>query len=153
MIKVAILSLLVIVTGCASNKGITELKQFQGNKRDQILILKDSATRGSVLPVLETWFQDNGYNAIVIASLKEANPDDHILSYRAWWGWDLATYMRKVEMRLKTKGETLGSLDFDALQYGGFGKFGDAEQRLIILLDVLFGKITYEKANKLLGES
>ena len=56
-------------------------------------------------------------------------------------------------MSLKAKGETLGDLNFDALQYGGFGKFGNAEQRLIILLDALFGKITYEKANALLGDA
>ncbi len=106
------------------------------------------------MPVLEKWFDDNGYSSTVISSLSDANPDDYILLYKAWWGgWDLATYMRKVEMSLKMKGETLGEINFDALQYGGFGKFGDAEQRLIILLDALFGKITPEEANRLLGEA
>lgn len=54
-------------------------------------------------------------------------------------------------MKVNANGETLGKLNFDALQYGGFGKFGNVEQRIIILFDCLFGKITLEEANKLLG--
>lgn len=142
-----------MVTGCVSNKGITKLDKAEINNETQVVILKDEDTRESVLPVLEKWFKDNGYSHTVILSLQEAKPEDYILSYKAWWGWDLATYMKKVDMRVKAKGETLGSLNFDALQYGGFGKFGSAEQRLRILLDALFGKISIEQANKLLGET
>ena len=118
-----------------------------------VVILQDKSTRESVLPVLEKWFYDNGYHSTVVSSLSEVGPDDYILSYRAWWSWDLATYMRKVEMNVKNKGQTLGNINFDALQYGGFGKFGDAEQRLNILLDAMFGKITVEEANKRLGDA
>ena len=149
---IVILIFFLSFTGCASNKGITDLKQFKTNEKPQVVILRDAPTRVTVLPVLTKWFNDNGYSSIVIESLQESNPDQYLFSYRAWWGWDIATYMRRVEMRVKSKGETLGYLDFDALQYGGFGKFGNAENRLIILLDALFGKITHEQANKLLGE-
>jgi len=141
-----------MVTGCVSNKGITDLSKAEIKNETPVVILKDEDTRESVLPVIEKWFKDNGYSPTVILSLQEAKPEDYIFSYKAWWGWDLATYMKKVDMRIKAKGETLGRLNFDALQYGGFGKFGSAEQRLRILLDALFGKISIEKANKLLGE-
>ncbi|HIE77899.1 MAG TPA: hypothetical protein EYP92_03630 [Candidatus Thioglobus sp.] len=146
-----ILISLLAITGCATNKGIIDLKQFETSQKLQVVILKDGPTRGSVLPVLIKWFSDNGYSSKVIMSLQEAKPDNYVFSYRAWWGWDMATYMRKVEMRVKSKGETFGNLDFDALQYGAFGKFGSSEKRLLILLDALFGKITHEKANELLG--
>jgi hypothetical protein len=143
--------IVLVITGCATNKGVTYIEQFnRGSKA--IIILKDPPTRESVLPVLVKWFSDNGFSATVVESLSEVNPGDLIFSYRAWWGWDLALYMRRVEMHIKSKGETLGSINFDALQYGTWGKFGDGEQRLRILLDALFGKITREEADKLLGE-
>lgn len=153
MKKYTLLILLLMVTGCVSNKGVTTLDPVNLEKSTQIFILKDAATRESVLPVLEKWFQNNGYSATVIESLKEAQPDNYVLSYSARWGWDMATYMRAVEMRVNSNGESLGHLDFDALQYGGFGKFGSAETRLNILLDALFGKITLEQANQLLGDA
>lgn len=154
MKKIMALALLVAMTaGCVSNKGITDVSQVKEPQITEVIILKDTATRESVLPVLEQWFYNNGYSSTVVSSLSEVGPEDYILSYRAWWSWDLATYMRKVEMSVKNKGETLGSIDFDALQYGGYGKFGNAEQRLNILLDALFEKITIEEANRLLGEA
>jgi len=153
MKKLIVVLLLVLLSGCATNQGITELAQAEVTDKTKVLILKDDATRESVLPVLEKWFVDNGYSSTVIDSLREADPDNYVISYRAWWSWDVATYMRRVEMAVNKEGETLGNLNFDALQYGGFGKFGDAEERLRILLDALFGKITREEANKLLGEA
>ena len=130
----------------------SQLKPFETTQKSKVIILRDVATRESVLPVLTKWFSDNGYSPTVINSLAEANPDNFILSYKALWSWDLATYMRNVELRVKQKGETLGTLNFDALQYGGFGKFGNAEERLKVLLDALFGKISRDKADALLGE-
>lgn len=147
--------LMFIVTGCASNKGVTSLKQvepinFDSNK---LVILKDEPTRRIVLDVLTEWFYDNNINTTVIESRDDAKINNYVLSYRAWWGWDMATYMRKAEIKLKLNENTLGSLTFDALQYGGFGKFGDTRERLRILLDVLFGKIDRDQANVLLGQA
>lgn len=143
--------LALVMTGCATDKGVTNLQQFNQNP-ETILILKDPPTRESVLPILTQWFSENGYSPTVVESLSEVNPDDFIFSYRAWWSWDLAIYMSKVELHVKSKGETLGAIYFDALQYGTWGKFGDGEQRLRILLDALFGKITREEADKILGD-
>lgn len=143
---------LLLLSGCVTNKGLIKLQQASIESK-KIIILKDHPTRESVLPVLENWFYENGYSAKVVQSLGEVNPEDYVFSYRAKWSWDMATYMRDVEMKLKVKGETLGDLKFDSLQYGGFGKFGDAETRLKIMLDVLFGKITREEADKQLGKA
>ncbi|RCU49602.1 hypothetical protein DU002_11850 [Corallincola holothuriorum] len=139
---------MLFVTGCATDKGVTYLEQVNVEPGAKIVILKDEPTRESVLPVLVKWFKDNGYDSTVVMAVSESTPDDYVFSYRAWWGWDIATYMKDVEMTVNKNGERLGALNFDALQYGGFGKFGDAEQRLQILLDVLFGKITVDQANE-----
>ena len=142
----------LVATGSASNKGVVKLEQFNVDSKE-IVIMKDEPTREGVLPILVQWLHDNGFSAKVAQSYSEVDPSKYIFSYRAWWGWDIAIYMRRVEMRVRLKDETLGAIDFDSLKYGGFGKFGNSEARLRILLDVLFGKITREEADKRLGEA
>ena len=151
MKKILILLFVLSLVGCASDKGLLELQQMD-SVPEKVVILKDAPTRAVVLPILVEWFSENNYNATVVESLDEVKPEDYVLSYRAWWGWDLANYMRRANMKVKLNGKTLGKLRFDALQYGGFGKFGDTENRLKILLEVLFGKISREVADKRLGE-
>lgn len=140
-----------LLGGCASNKGMTELTQVTGNP-EQITIVRDTETRDSVQPVLEQWFTDNNYQYNVVQSIAEAKDTDNVFTYRAWWGWDLALYMSKVEMKVTNNNVPVGIAKFDALQYGGFGKFGNAETRLKIIMDVLFSKITEQEANTLLGK-
>ncbi len=146
----AILLFTLVMTGCGTNKGLVNLEQFDTNSKT-IVILEDEGTRDSVLPVITSWFEENGYSSTVVQSLQNVNPDDYIFSYKAKWSWDMASYMRTVEMHVKSNGETLGTLYFDAVNYGGMGKFGSAEERLRILLDVLFGKISREQGDLMLG--
>jgi hypothetical protein len=151
MKKALVLLCILGISACASDKGLLELKQMD-SVPEKVVILKDQPTRELVLPILVEWFAENNHDATVVESINEIKPNDYVLSYRAWWGWDLSTYMRKANMKVKLDNETLAKLRFSALEYGGFGKFGDTEKRLKILLDVLFGKITREEADKRLGE-
>ena len=150
-----------LMSGCATNKGLVSFDQIKENELKlhqvennpiEIVILKDEPTRESVLHVLTLWFSENNYKYSVVNTASKAKDEDSIFRYRAWWSWDMALYMRRAEMSLVSNGRVLGSLKFDALQYGGFGKFGNGERRLRILLDALFGKITEEQANKMLGD-
>lgn len=137
--------------GCATNKGVVDLNQVN-DPITKITIIRDSETRESVLPVLEKWFTDNSIKFSVVNSINETKKEDKVLTYRAWWSWDMALYMRKADLKVLSEGEPVGIVRFDALQYGGFGKFGDAETRLTTLMDVLFSKITREEANIRLGK-
>lgn len=154
--------IVLFMTGCATNKGLVSFDKVDENNlrlhqvdKDpvEIAILRDGETRETVLPVLISWFNENSYKVTVIEAMSDAATEDNVFKYRAWWSWDMALYMRKAEMSLVSDRKTLGSLQFDALKYGGFGKFGNAEQRLRILLDALFGKITKEEANQMLGNA
>ena len=155
------LMIALFISGCASNKGLVSLDQISESElklnekedgRAEILILRDEPTRETVLPVIASWFSENNYTISVVDSAEEATVKDKLFRYRAWWSWDMALYMRRVEMSLESAGKVLGSLEFDAVQYGAFGKFGNAEQRLRILLDALFGKATEDQANQILGD-
>ena len=140
----------LVLGGCASNRGITEIRQVDaGIKR--VMIVRDAPTRETVLPVLEQWFSDNGFEYRVAESPSEADASEATFTYRAWWGWDLAMYMKEVHLTVSKAESMIGLVKFDALQYGGFGKFGNGEDRLGTIMDVLFGKITEEEANSRLG--
>jgi len=142
-----IVASLFIFTACGSNKGIINLMQVELNK-SPIFVVNHSATRAGVLREIEKWFSENGYDAKVVESQTQVNPENFVMTYSARWGWDIGTYMRLVEMRVMKNSDVVGSLSFDSVEYGGIDKFGDAETRLKILLDVLFGKLTREEAEK-----
>lgn len=144
-------ALIILISACTSNKGVTELTQLQTPVK-KVTIVRDADTRASVLPVLEQWFYDNSIKYDVVNSHQETEKNSNILTYKAWWSWDIATYMRKADLQLSNEGIPLSIVKFDALQYGGFGKFGNAEERLKILMDVMFAKISEEEANKKLGQ-
>ncbi|NKF52653.1 hypothetical protein G3R49_19020 [Shewanella sp. WXL01] len=141
----------VLMAGC-SNLGIYEVTQVTSNP-SQLTIAKDSKTRKSVLPILEKWAFENGYDVKTIDNYVMAERNEYTLTYRVWWGWDVASYMKKAEMKVLKDGVAVGSLKFDATEYGAFGKFGDAEDRLNILMDVLFNKITVAEGNKRAGDA
>jgi len=162
MKNILLIIIVLFASGCATDKGLVRLEQLNAkdlevqqveNVSKKIVILRDGPTRASVLPVLTDWFHENGFEVTVIELLNDAELNNYIFTYRAWWSWDMALYMRKADMNVMLNGKTVGTLSFDALQYGGFGKFGSGEKRLRILLDALFGKITREQADKLLGEA
>ena len=162
MKKFSLIVMVLILSGCATNKGLVKFEQFNiknleinqvESRSKKILILRDKPTRAGVLAVLINWCNENDIEVAVVELMSDARPEDYVLTYRASWGWDIGVYMRKVDMSVISNDKTLGTLRFDALQYGAFGKFGSGEKRLKILLDALFGKISREKANKLLGES
>jgi len=158
---ISALIIALLMTGCATNKGLVSFDKVDENALRlhqvdkgpiEIAILRDGPTRETVLPILISWFNENNYKVSVIEAMSDAATEDNVFKYRAWWSWDMALYMRKAEMSLVSDGKISGSLQFDALKYGAFGKFGNGEQRLKILLDALFGKIAKEEANQMLGD-
>ena len=151
--RILIVMASIYLVGCAtaSNKGVTSVSQVS-EKVNEISIVRDEPTRELVHPILEEWFSENDYVFNVIEHKEDPKASDYVFTYRAWFGWDMKQYMRSVEMELYKKGESIGYVEFDAIQYGAFGKFGDTTARLKTLLDTLFNKITQDQANQLLGE-
>ena len=151
--KILIVITSIHLAGCvsASNMGVIGVDQVSENVKE-ISIVRDEPTRALVHPILEEWFSENDYVFNVIEHKEDPKASDYVFTYRAWFGWDMKQYMRSVEMELYKKGESIGYVEFDAIQYGAFGKFGDTTARLKTLLDTLFNKITQDQANQLLGE-
>lgn len=140
-----------VFAGCATNKGVVELTKVDEAVK-KITVVKNAETRESVLPVLTNWLEENNVEYNVVNSSSDTATGETVLTYQASWSWDMALYMRSAEFKVAKNEIPVGIARFDALQYGGFGKFGDAESRIKILMDVLFGKISRDEADKRLGK-
>ncbi|WP_110457096.1 Sbal_3080 family lipoprotein [Shewanella algidipiscicola] len=141
---------LIAVTGCSSN-GLTTLKPMDPNFEKEIVMTNDPDQTAKVRSIVTNWMVDNGYNV----SKKTASPnaqlgDDQVMfEFNANWWWDMATYMRYVNLDVTdNKGNKVAELDFDSVRYGGMDKFGDAEERLNLIMEVFFQKISVQDAER-----
>lgn len=148
----SIVALSLVLLGCSGN-GMSNVKQLDSNKfreaKTQIVMIDDGKQRTSVKNILSDWMTDNGYDVAdygvrVIQKLEDGQV---LFKYNANWWWDVASYMRYANLALVDKnGSVLASVDFDSVQYGGMDKFGNAERRLAILMEVLMNEMDIRKA-------
>ncbi|WP_234400258.1 hypothetical protein [Shewanella marina] len=99
MKKVILAFTLLIISGCSSN-GLTALKPMPANFDKQIVLTNDTKQTENVRDIVTTWMVTNGYDV----SKETANPtaklaDNQVMfEFNANWWWDMATYMRFVNL-------------------------------------------------------
>ncbi len=135
-----------LLTGCT--KTLLEYDKASVPVGSKITLLDDTKTRDSARLVMEQWLTDNGYVFDIKEDTKVDYTDGYSMHYVANWGWDLATYMRFLSLKVNNAQQTEGVLKIDTVGCGGFGKFGSAEERIKISMDFLFGKLTEKEALK-----
>ncbi|MGP1721167.1 Sbal_3080 family lipoprotein [Shewanella frigidimarina] len=141
---------LIAVTGCSSN-GLTTLKQIDSNFEKEIVMTNDPEQTAQVRSIVTNWMVNNGYNVSKETASPNAELDDDqvMFEFNANWWWDMATYMRFVNLDVTdNKGNKVAELDFDSVRYGGFDKFGNAEERLNLIMEVFFQKISVQDAER-----
>ena len=150
MKKILLGMILLTVTACSSN-GLTELKQMDPNFDKEIVMTNDSKQTANVRSIVTNWMLDNGYKVSKTTASPTAQlADDQVMfEFNANWWWDIATYMRYVNLDVTdSKGNKVAELDFDSVQYGGMDKFGNAEERLNLIMQVFFQKISVQDAER-----
>ena len=150
MKKVLLSIVLLAVTGCSSN-GLTKLKQMDPNFDKEIVMTNDSKQTENVRGIVTNWMVDNGYKVSKTTASPAAQLADNqvMFEFNANWWWDIATYMRYVNLDVTdSKGSKVAELDFDSVQYGGMDKFGNAEERLNLIMEVFFQKISVQDAER-----
>ena len=148
--KIILGLLLIAVTGCSSN-GLTTLKQMDPNFKKEIVMTNDPEQTAQVRGIVTNWMVDNGYNVSKETASPNAtlNDDQVMFEFNANWWWDIATYMRFVNLDVTdNKGNKVAELDFDSVRYGGLDKFGNAEERLNLIMEVFFQKISVQDAER-----
>ena len=62
----------------------------------------------------------------------------------------MASYMRYLNIEIKDNSQTIALVKIDTVKCGGFDKFGSAQRRTEITLDLLLSDLSKEEANELI---
>ncbi len=154
MLNKFIIALSILVLGGCANNAIVELKKLDSNSLDskELQIIDDDRTKDSIKHIIAAKLDEYDYTYQVIdVSQSNANTTSAPkLTYSANWWWDMATYMRYLNIEVKDNNQTVALVKIDTVKCGGLDKFGSAERRTKITLDVLLSDLTKEEANELI---
>lgn len=154
MLNKFIIALSILILGGCANNAIVELKKLDSNSLEskELQIIDDGRTKDSIKHIIAAKLDEYDYTYQVIdVSQSNANTTSAPkLTYSANWWWDMATYMRYLNIEVKDNNQTVALVKIDTVKCGGLDKFGSAERRTRITLDVLLSDLTKEEANELI---
>ena len=149
----------LLLTGCANN-AVVELQKLDANAigNKNILVIDDGRTKDSIRHVITSKLDEHGfkYKVVETSQSNSASSQEPKLIYSANWWWDVATYMRYLNVEIVDNGTVIALVKIDTVMCGGFDKFGSAQRRTELSLDLLLSDLSKEEANKLIclgGES
>ncbi len=145
-----VVSAVVLFTGCSSIRLENVTQVSKEEVFDSLVVIEDTQTRDSVLPVIENHLKNKGYAVTVVASKRDVAPSDYAIEYRAWWSWDLATYMSRAHIKMLHEDTILGNVTYEGMGGLNTNKWGVAERRIKIMLDTLLNEISVSEANTLI---
>ncbi|MEZ8188364.1 MULTISPECIES: Sbal_3080 family lipoprotein [Vibrio] len=144
---------IMLLAGCANN-AIVELQKLDTTylENKELLIIDDGRTKDSIKKIIAAKLDEYGYDyqVIDISQSNSKTTDAPKLTYSANWWWDMATYMRYLNVEVKDKGQTIALVKIDTVKCGGIDKFGSAERRTQVTLDLLLSDLTKDEANELI---
>lgn len=144
-----ILSILIIITGCASPKySGTGIPQEILSANPDVLSINDTETRDGYQVAVEKWLSENNLNFVVKPENAQHDPEKITIEYVGYWKWDMALYLSNAEMEAFYKGKSVSKVNFNAPNSLNANKWGDAETRIGLMMDIMFGKKTATEATK-----
>ncbi|MGO2162275.1 MAG: Sbal_3080 family lipoprotein [Vibrio toranzoniae] len=151
--KIVLILSILLMSGCANN-AILELQQLDSTKikNKSIQIIDDGRTKESIKHIIAGKLDEYGfqYEVVDISQSNSSTTDNPKLTYSANWWWDMASYMRFLNVEIKDNKQTVALVKIDTVKCGGFDKFGSAQRRTEITLDLLLNNLTKEEANELI---
>ncbi|NAZ51762.1 hypothetical protein GL177_00055 [Vibrio toranzoniae] len=151
--KIVLIFSILLMSGCANN-AILELQQLDSTKMENksIQIIDDGRTKESIKHIIAGKLDEYGfqYEVVDISQSNSSTTDNPKLTYSANWWWDMASYMRFLNVEIKDNKQTVALVKIDTVKCGGFDKFGSAQRRTEITLDLLLNNLTKEEANELI---
>lgn len=121
--------------------------------RPAILSIDDKETREGFKLAIEDWLTEENYTNTTAADGTQHDPKKITLEHVGYWKWDLALFLSQAEIDAFHQGQRVGSVTFKAPNNMNLNKWGSAEKRIKLMLDILFGKITLEEANLALNDT
>ncbi len=138
--------LLTVLAGCAG-------PQYNGSVIDdvggaEIVIINDIETRSGFQNAMEDWLISHNYKFGVAPDGSKHDLDKISLEYIGLWSWDMAIFLADARITAYHKGQMVGEVKYKASNNFNFSKFGNGAERIMLMMDVLFGKITIDEVNK-----
>lgn len=147
--KFAFILSLTVLAGCAGPRISGNAIPSEIISSDpEILSINDAETRDGFQRAVESWLSKNRKKYTVKPDYSKHEPDKITLEYEGKWGWDLALYLREAEIEAFYKGQRVSSVSFKAPNSLNANKWGNAEERINLMLDVLFGKLSAAEATQ-----
>lgn len=118
---------------------------------DEVVIIKDLKTKIGFLQTIESWLDKHKYKYKVASDGSKHNLGKLTLEYVGYWKWDLALYLSNAEITAYLKGQRVGEVGYRAPNSLNMRKFGNAEERVGYMMDILFGELTAAEATSLIN--
>ncbi len=141
--KSLVILCMLILTGCAG-PSITgnAIPQIIIDAKPDILSIDDDETRQGFQQAVEGWLESNGHSYAVAPENSLHDPDKLTIEYEGIWKWDMALYLHQAFIEAFYKGERVSKVSFIAPNSLNTNKWGKGEERIKLMMDVLFGKKT-----------
>jgi len=144
-----VLGIVILISGCAGPRySGTSIPSDILAQDPEILSINDHETRDSFQYAVEKWLADNRYTYVVKPEYSRYDPEKVTIEYVGYWSWDIALYLSSAEVEAFYKGKSVSKVIFKAPNSLNTNKWGVAEARIGLMLDILFGKLTAQEATE-----
>ncbi|MGO1191716.1 MULTISPECIES: Sbal_3080 family lipoprotein [Vibrio] len=114
-------------------------------------IIKDDATRAIFLDTMQEWCLDNAKRCKLVPDGTHPKSSELTLMYVSRWSWDLSSYIADSRINAYKDELKVGKVEFKAPNTLNSDKWGDDRKRILMMLDLLFGKKTPQKHSQKLN--
>jgi hypothetical protein len=140
----------LLLSGCAGPK--FSVKPInEENKLKEVTVVKDDATREIFLDTIETWCLDTNHECNFVADRSKHVPEELTLNYISRWSWDFRTYIADAKIKAYKNNKLVGEVSFKAPNTLDTNKFGNDDQRIETMMQLLFGLMEVSDANQMLS--
>lgn len=135
------------MVGCAGPRYTgSSIPQDVVSENPDVLSINDAETRDGFQSAVEKWLKNNKKNYVVEPEGSLHDPEKLTIEYVGYWKWDIALFMNESDIEAFYKGQRVSKVSFRAPNSLNANKWGDAEERIGLMLDIMFGEKTAEEA-------
>lgn len=147
LLKISILGAMIFIVGCAGPRYTgSSIPQNIITENPDVLSINDTETRDGFQSAVELWLKDNNKNYVVKPEGSQHDPEKLTIEYVGHWKWDMALYLSQSDIEAFYKGQRVSKVSFKAPNSLNTNKWGDAEERIGLMLDIMFGKKSVKEA-------
>jgi hypothetical protein len=114
--------------------------------RPEVVLITNTKTKEGFKKAIEAWLQTHNYSYVVKSADSPHENEKLTIEYVGHWSWDLALYLSSARIQAFQGGLRVGDVRYEVPNTLDTDKFSNAEERIKLMLDVLFGKTTAAEA-------